>query len=137
MIDSAATPAMTSAIVSTGQCSLACLVGEPEESGREIDPHDLELLDELRPDAGRLEPALDLAFDDTGLLEDEDVLHDDDVTFHALDLGDVDDLPGPVLEAALLDDQVNRRGDLLADGAQGQVDAGHQDHRLEARQPVA
>ena len=39
-----------------------------------------------------LEAALDLAFDDPGLLEDEDVLHDDDVTFHALDLGDVDDL---------------------------------------------
>ena len=52
-------------------------------------PIDLELLDELGPDPGRLEAALDLALDDAGLLEDEDVLHDDDVTFHALDLGDV------------------------------------------------
>ena len=47
-----------------------------------------------------LQPALDLALDDAGLLEDEDVLHDDDVTFHALDLGDVDDLARAVLEAA-------------------------------------
>ena len=77
----------------------ATLVDEAEESGREVDAHDLELLDELRPDAGRLEAALDLAFDDAGLLEDEDVLHDDDVAFHALDLGDVGDLAGAVLEA--------------------------------------
>src|SRR4029077_3059832 len=119
MIASAATPAMTSAIVSTGQCSLACLVGEPEESGREIDSHHLELLDELRPDAGRLEPALDLAFDDPGLLEDEHILHDDDIAFHTLDLGDVHDLAGAVLEAGLLDDEVDRGGDLLAGGPPG------------------
>src|SRR3954452_16970862 len=137
MIASAATPAMTSAIVSTGQYSLPCLVGEPEEAGREIDPHDLELLDELRPDPCRLEPALDLAFDDAGLLEHEDVLHDDDIAFHPLDFGDVHDLARPVLETRLLDDEVDRRGDLLADGPQGQGDAGHQDHRLEPRQHVA
>src|SRR6478752_230326 len=120
-----------------GQVSFRRLVREAEEARRQVDAHDLELLDELRPDPGRLEPALDLALDDAGLLEDEDVLHDDDIAFHALDLGDVDDLPGPVLEAALLDDEVHRGRDLLPDGPQGQVDAGHQDHRLEARQHVA
>src|SRR3954464_8225453 len=133
----AATPAIASAVVSTGRCSFPCLVGEPEESGRKIDAHDFELLDELRPDARRLQPALDLAFDDTGLLEDEHVLHDDDVAFHPLDLGDVDDLPGPVLEAALLDDEVDGRGDLLAEGADGEVAAGHEHHRLEPGQHVA
>src|SRR5438093_287644 len=110
---------------------------ESEEARREMDAHHLELLHELRTDAGRLQPALDLAFDDARLLEHEDVLHDDDVAFHALDLGDVRDLPGPVLEAALVDDEVHGRGDLLADGPQGQVDAGHEDHRLEAREHVA
>src|SRR3954447_16903296 len=110
MIANAATPAMTSAM-STGQYSLPCLVGEPEETGREIDPHDLELLDELRPDPCRLQPALDLAFDHPGLLEHEHILHDDDITLHALDLGDVHDLAGAVLEAGLLDDQVDCRGD--------------------------
>src|SRR3954471_13564351 len=134
MIASAATPAMTSAIVSTGQYSLPCLVGEPEETGREIDSHDLELLDELRPDPCRLEPALDLAFDDTRLLEHEHILHDDDITLHPLDLGDVHDLAGAVLETRLLDDEVDRRRDLLADGPQRQVGAGHEEHRLEPGQ---
>ena len=83
------------------------------------------------------EPALDLALDDARLLEHEHVLHDDDITLHALDLGDVDDLARPVLEARLLDDEIDRRGDLLADGPQRQVDAGHEDHRLEPRQHVA
>src|SRR6476659_4859207 len=136
MIARAAMPATASVIRSTMEPSSGS-VREAEEARRQVDAHDLELLDELRPDPGRLQPALDLALDDTGLLEDEHVLHDDDVAFYALDLGDVDDLPGPVLEAALLDDEVDRRGDLLADGPQGQVDAGHQDHRLEPRQHVA
>src|SRR4029078_8025479 len=110
----AATPAIASAMGSTVR-SPSVLVREAEETRRQVDGHDLEILDELRPDPGRLQPALDLALDDTGLLEDEHVLHDDDVAFHALDLGDVDDLPGPVLEPALLDDPVDRRGDLLPD----------------------
>src|SRR5690349_4213349 len=85
------------------------LVGEAEDAVRQVDAHRLEVLDELRPDAGRLEPALDLAVDHARLLEDEHVLHDDRVTFHALDLGDVHDLAGAVLEARLVDDQVDRR----------------------------
>src|SRR4029079_1994792 len=115
-IAAAATPATASVNGSTGQPP-PCSVRVAEEARRQMDAHHLELLDELRPDACRLEPALDLSFDDARLLEDEDVLHDDDVAFHALDLGDVRDLPGPVLEAGLVDDQVDRRRDLLADGA--------------------
>src|SRR6186997_146066 len=136
MIARAAMPATASVIRSTMEPSSGS-VREAEEARRQVDAHDLELLDELGPDPGRLQPSLDLALDDAGLLEDEHVLHDDDVAFHALDLGDVDDFPGPVLEAALLDDEVDRRGDLLTDGPQGKVDAGHEDHRLEARQHVA
>src|ERR1700741_2967314 len=136
-IAAAATPATTSVMGSSTARPPPWSVAEAEEARRQVDAHHLELLDELGTDAGRLEATLDLAFDDTGLFEDEDVLHDDDVAFHALDLGDVDDLPGPVLEAALLDDQVDRRGDLLADGADREGDAGHEDHRLEARQHVA
>src|ERR1044071_4171710 len=62
-------------------------VREAEQARWQVDAHHLELLDELGADAGRLEPSLDLALDDPGLLEHEDVLHDDDVAFHALDLG--------------------------------------------------
>ena len=47
------------------------------------------------------------------------------------------DLARAVLEAVLVDDQVDRRGDLLADGAHRQVDAGHQHHRLEPGEHVA
>src|SRR5688572_12071469 len=134
---SAATPATARVMMSTVGLPPLGSVREAEEARRQVDAHDLELLDELGPDAGRLQAALDLAVDDAGLFEHEHVLHDDDVAFHALDLGDVDDLPGPVLEATLLDDQVDGGGDLLADGPQRQVDAGHEDHRLEARQHVA
>ena len=42
-----------------------------------------------------------------------------------------------VLEAGLLDDQVERAGHLLADGAHRQVDAGHEHHGLEAGERVA
>src|SRR5512141_3426713 len=90
---SAAAPA-TARIVGFTRALLPSLVREAEEAGWEVDPLDLELLDELGPDPGRLEPALDLALDHAGLLEDEDVLHDDDVALHPLDLGDVHDSPG-------------------------------------------
>src|SRR6266498_2770939 len=107
----AASPAATYGVISGLTVSIPPgSVAEAEQAGREIDPLDLELLDELGPDPGRLEAALDLALHNTGLLEDEDVLHHDDVTFHALDFGDVGDAPGPVLEARLVHDQVHRRG---------------------------
>ena len=46
-------------------------------------------------------------------------------------------LAGAVGQALQVDDQVERRGDLLADRAQRQVHAGHQHHRLHAVQRVA
>src|SRR6476646_748055 len=136
-IAAAAPPATTSVMGSSTARPPPWSVAEAEAARRQVDAQHLELLDERGTEAGRLEAAMDLALDDTGLLEDEHVLHDDDVAFHALDLGDVDDLPGPVLQAALLDDEVDGRGDLLADGPQRQVDAGHEDHRLEPREHVA
>ena len=48
---------------------------------------------------------------------------DDDVALHALDLGDVDDLARAVAHARLVDDQVDGRGDLLADRPHRQVHA--------------
>src|SRR4026209_66460 len=100
MIARAAMPATASVIRSTMEPSSGS-VREAEEARWQVDAHDLELLDELGPDPGRLQPSLDLALDDAGLLEDEHVLHDDDVAFHALDLGDVDDPAGGGLAAAL------------------------------------
>src|SRR5690242_21750437 len=107
-IEPAAAPATTRVNVSIG----GLLVDEAEDAVRQMDAHRLERLDELRSDAGGLQAALDLAVDHPGLLEDEHVLHDDRVAFHALDLGDVRDLAGPVLEAGLVHDQVHRGRDL-------------------------
>src|SRR3954451_869544 len=135
-IAAAATPATARVMTSTARPPPGS-VAEAEEARRQMDAHHLELLDELGADAGRLGAALDLAFDDPGLLEDEDILHDDDVAFHPLDLGDVDDLPGPVLEAALLDDEVDRGGDLLAEATRGRFDAAQENHRLEPGEHVA
>ena len=66
-----------------------------------------------------------------------DVLERDDVTLHADHLGHVADAAGAVAEAVDVDDEVERRGDLLADGPRRQVEAGHQHHRLHPGQGVA
>jgi hypothetical protein len=85
----------------------------------------------------RFHPTNDLAVFNSGLLEGKDVLHDDDITLHPLDLGHIGDFSGSVLEAVLLNDQVDRRRDLFADGAHGKVHPGHQTHRLQTRERVA
>src|SRR3970040_346066 len=135
-IATAAIAATARVMLFTGLRSLSDLVREPEEALGNVNALDLEALDELGTDAGRLQPALDLAVEDARLLEDEDVLHDDDVALHPLDFGDVGDLAGAVLEPRLVDDEVDRRGDLLADGADREVAAGHEDHRLESGEHV-
>src|SRR5262249_46243810 len=76
------------------------------------------------------EPAV--LVDAHAVVEEEDVLQGDDVTLHALDLGDVGDPPGAVPEPAEVHDEVDGRGHLLTDGPDRQVGAGHQPQRLEA-----
>src|SRR5207245_4572234 len=58
---------------------------------------------------------------DALLLEDENVLQHHHVPLHALHLGDVSDLAAAVPHARLVHDQVERRGDLFADGFRGQL----------------
>ena len=67
----------------------------------------------------------------------EDLLHRDDVAFHAGDLRDAGDLSGAVAHARLLNDDLDRRRDLLAHRALGQVHAAHRDHRFDTGQRVA
>src|SRR5437773_1728755 len=106
----------TAATRTTGDTCFPCpLVGEAEDPGWQADALGLELLDELRADAGGLQLALDAAVLDAELLPGEDVLHDDDVPLHALHLGDRDHLARAVLEPGRVDDQVDGRRDLLAD----------------------
>ena len=56
---------------------------------------------------------------------------------HALHLGDRGAAARAVLEPLEVDDQVERRRDLLADRPHGQLVAGHQHHRLDAGERVA
>ena len=66
--------------------------------------------DQLPPEPARLVAA-------GGEVEGEEVLQGDDLALHADDLGDGGDPSRAVLEPGLLDDEVERAGHLLADGA--------------------
>ena len=112
--------------------------GGVEEAVGQLNAADLEFLEEARPQAGRHEVTKYLAVVvEAGLLEAEDILRRDSRALHLLDLSDVGDLAATVAQARLMDDQVDGRRDLLADGALGQLEAGHHDHRLESREDVA
>src|SRR5580704_10417062 len=69
--------------------------------------------------------------------EHENVLHGDDVAFHAGNFSERDHFARTITEAADLDDHVNRGSDLPAQGALGNVQAAHGDHGFEAAQRVA
>src|SRR5579872_3657588 len=86
--------------------------------GRQCYTRDLKAVEKARPDARGTEGSQNLSGgSDALLLEDENLLHADDVLFHAGDLGDAGDLAGAIALAGNLDDDIERGGDLLADGA--------------------
>src|SRR5262245_34776426 len=62
---------------------------------------------------------------DPGSLEEEYFLRRDHIAFHAGQLSDACYLSPPVRQPRDVDDQVDRRRDLLADGALGDVQARH------------
>ena len=70
-------------------------------------------------------------------LELEQLLERDHVGLHPLHLGDRGDAARAVLQPLEVDDQVERRRDLLADRAHRQVVARHQHHRLDPGERVA
>ena len=80
--------------------------------------------------------SLDLAFDDAGLLEGEDLLHDDDIALHALHFRDVRDATGTVAQPGDLHDDVDGRGHLFTDRPHRQVKARHQGQCLESTEGV-
>src|SRR4051794_28702832 len=130
-----ARPPATAAISAIS--STAALPGVGEQTGRKRNSHDLELLCEARSDTCRPQTTLDVSVDDAALLPHEYVLEDDHVALHPLDLCDVGDFASAVLEPLLMNDQVDRGRDLLSYGAERQVYAGHQHHRLESGEHVS
>src|SRR5439155_4376868 len=96
-----------------------------------------ELLAEARADAGRPELAEHALTVESLALEDEQILHGDELAFVAPDLTDLRDLAGTVLHPLDVHDKVDGRDHLLADRAQRQVRARHEDHGLDPRERVA
>ncbi len=70
-------------------------------------------------------------------LEAKDVLQLGRGPLHADDFRDVLHAANAVLEAPNVDDQVQGGNDLFADGARGEIEPGHQDHRLQPGESVA
>src|SRR5688500_16875983 len=69
-------------------------------------------------------------------VEQEEILEHDDLTLHALDLTDVRHPAAAVAQPGELDDDVDGRGHLLANGPHRQIHAGHQDHGLDPGETV-
>src|SRR5882757_3080515 len=87
-----------------------------EQSRRQEDASDTEALEELGPNASRLECAHDPAVGpDSLLVETEDFVHADHVFFHARDLRDVDHFAAAVAHAGDLYYQGYGGSHLLAD----------------------
>src|SRR5258708_29339592 len=112
-----------------------------EYLGVELEASLLQPLHELRAEAARLQRAVTHVARTSaamiGGLVHENILKCDLIAFHALQLGDLDNLATAVLEAALLNDQLYRAGDLAADDLKRKVHAGHQRQRLKATYAVA
>src|SRR5690554_4927001 len=110
-----------------------------EQIGGQADALVLEVLGEGGSDTRRLETAhvLALLVDTHAEVEEEQVLQGDDLTLHALHLGDVSDAAGAVLETGDVDDQVDGRRHLLTDRSHREVEAGHEHHRLDTGEGVA
>ena len=108
-----------------------------EDAGGQVDAGVEQLVEELGPQAGRLDLADLAAVGRHAGHEAEELLEQDDVALEALHLFDGDDAAGAVRRPLELDDDVDGRGDLLADGPDRQLEAGHQHHGLEPGQGVA
>src|SRR5215217_558509 len=109
-----------------------------EHVGGQVDAGAPQPLPALRPDAGGPEPTHHPALRvEPGLLEHEDVLHRDDVAFHAGDFRDAGHATRTILQARLLDDDVDRRCNLVTHRLLRQIDCTHRDHRFDTGQRIA
>ena len=110
------------------------VVGGEQDHRVLVEAQVVQLLEERGTQPGCLERAENLSLSiDSGLeVEQEDVLEGDDLTFHPDDFRDVCDPTRSVLHAFLMDDHVDRGGDLLADRLHRQLHPRHHRHRLES-----
>ena len=74
---------------------------------------------------------------ETGLFEDEEILHGNLLTFQADDLGDGDDFARAIREARFMDDEVDGGSNLFSDCAGRKFDSAHQHHCFETCDDIA
>ena len=109
-----------------------------EESVREANATGFEVFDASGANASGFEVSVGASiFVDAILHEFEDILHDDDIAFHADDFGDVGNFSGAALKAAGLDDEVDCGGDLFADCEHGQIEAAHVNESFDTGDGIA
>jgi len=98
-----------------------------------------DFLEALRSDAGCLVAAPETAmFIQLALgLKYKNVLHTDHIAFHASDFRDVGDSARAVAQSGLLDNDIDRRGDLGPDRQQRQLHTSHHDHGFDTGDGVA
>ena len=76
-------------------------------------------------------------FRDASPIEGKNFLHRDYLTFHARHFMQAYKPAGAILEAVELQNDVDRRCDLLAHGSRRQIESRHRDHLLEPREGIA
>src|SRR3989304_8431147 len=82
-----------------------------------MDAGGFDFLVETRSQAGWAQSADDLSVFNPSLFKNINISHGDHITFHAGNFGDVYNFTRAVPHTFLVDDQVNSRGDLLANGS--------------------
>src|SRR5947207_4385714 len=96
-----------------------------------VNPRGLKLVSKFRTNTRGGKSAEDPpVWRNTVFLKDKNVLHADDVFFHAGDFGQVSDSSSSVIKSGNLHDQLDRRSDLPADSFFGQVQISHHRHGL-------
>ena len=112
--------------------------GRIEQSFRQFNAANLQYFSKTWPHSGCTEIAGYFAVgSDTGLAEGKNFLHRDDVTFHASDFLDADNLAFAVRQAGDLHDDSQCRTDLMPRNLGLQVHAGQPNHVFEAGQCIA
>ena len=104
-----------------------------EDVRRNLDAVERQFVEDLRPQAGRDQAARPFGH----VHPVEDVLEQNGVALHALDLGDRMDHAWPGRGALQLDEEADGHDDLLADGPLWQLHAAHHHHGLQPAQQLA
>src|ERR1051326_8433366 len=109
-----------------------------EDRSRQLHAGRAQAFVELRANTGGPEPACDPSgFCEPGFFKHKNVLHGDQVAFHAHAFRYVRDAARTVAEARHLHEHVDGRTDLLAHGTHPHVCVGHTDHDFQASDSVA